>query len=204
VVTPEAKAALEAEVRRLEAEEAASATPAERRAAETLNATAPGAAPATAAAAPSAAALTATLAALPPEVITPLVVLALDRVVRAGAAWLGDEQSAQRYACTAEERQFLVDAWLPAVRHYSQLVTVHPLALGLMGTAVVYGTKALPPGGLEAVLQGGDGGQPAPAAVSPAALVNAPKPSGDAVLELVRQQAAELETMRSKKESVAA
>jgi hypothetical protein len=195
---------LAATVQQLEAEEAATATRAERAADPALAAAARAAAVQQQAAPPPAApAEVATLASLPPEVITPILVLGLDVAVKRLALYLADEKTSERYALSADERKLMVEVWLPAVRHYSSLISVHPLALGIAGTISVYGMKALPEGGLEAVL-GGTGQGPAPRAPSSTAELLQPAPApttpqADPVLEAARQHAAALELERAKK-----
>jgi hypothetical protein len=140
--------------------------------------------------------MAATLAALPPEVLTTVLVSVIAVAGTRVASLLGAEHP-ERFKLEADDRALLHESWLPAVRHYSAGATVHPLVLGLAGTAIVFGMKALPPGGLESILQGGEAPQTAPGAVSTAELVKPkPEPKGDPVLELVRQQAAELSSSK--------
>lgn len=191
------KSALEGEVSQLQAEEAAGATRAERAADPTLQPV-PAAPPA---AKRDAQATLDALSAIPPEVVTPILILALDLLVKRGVQAATNKETAQRFALTADERQQLGEVWLPVVKLYMPQLAIHPLIAAGGYTALVYALKALPEGGLDAVL-GGFGGAAAPPAVSPdvpsttAELVNPPVQNADAVLDMVRQQADELKRQK--------
>lgn len=224
----ELAAALNDEVSSLQREEAANATKAERAADPTLALPAPApAAPEAAGTANQARAAMGALTALPPELITPILIAALDLVGRRIAQWLGGEKAGERYALKADERELLNEVWLPVIKMYLPQLQVHPLLAAGGFTALIYGLKALPEGGLEAVL-GGAGGVPVPRAVAPPQqpqpahvpvqkfepparpappatpqqLVNPPAP--DPVLALAQKKQAELKVKREAKEAVPA
>lgn len=196
--------ALTEEVKRIQVEESATATKAERLADPSIAppSPAPAAAAPTTAAKPNAAEV---LQSLPPELVTPLLVMALDIVVRKVATWVSSEEAAARLALTADEHQQLAKVWAPIVAFYLPQLSVHPLVAAIGTTGLIYGLKALPEGGLEAALAGAAGG-PAPQAVSTASLVKPngePKPAVDPVLALAEQQAEELKRQRERDASKA-
>lgn len=192
MVTP-TEVALADEVARLEREEAAAATKAEKAADPSLNQ--PTANVPAGGGADQVRAQVEALQALPPELATPILIAGLDLVGRRVALWAGGEEAGQRYALTKDERELLNEVWLPVVRHYLPQLAVHPLLAAGGVTALVYALKALPEGGLEAVL-GGNGGAAAPRAAQPPPMPNdllkKQEPTADAVLELARQKAEEL------------
>lgn len=169
--TPNLESALQQEVARVTAEEQATASRAEKAG--------------DAAAAPKpddseARKALATLAALPPEVVTPILVAALDVLM----VRVADE----KWRLSSDERQLMIEVWTPAVRHYMPSISVHPLTLAIAGTGLVYGMKTLPPGALGNLLGGGAqgvegaastsaGAQGASGAHNPAGSGSSPEPA---------------------------
>lgn len=206
-------AALAEEMRRMQSAEAAGATRAERAEDPTLIAPPqqPEAAPGAAA---QAKAMMQTLSALPPQVVTPILVLTLDLIVRRAALWKGGEAARDRYSLTDEERQMLVEVWTPVVALYMPQLNIHPLFAAGGFTTLVYALKseALSAGGLETLLLGGKGAQPDPRTPEPAptppvstaelmAQQAAQSAPADSVLEKVKAKTEELKTKRGEVEA---
>lgn len=189
------EAALKDEVSRLENVEAVTATKADRAADPTIP-------PPPATKANQVEASLQALQNLPPELATPMLVAMLDIAVRRIATWLGAK--GDKFALQPEEHEMLNRVWLPVVKFYLPQLGIHPLYAALGMTAGVYALKALPEGGLNAVLAGNGGAAASQAAPTPQQLVNKPAPPPDEVLRRAQEEARSRRTEREQKEAAVA
>ena len=149
------------EVARVEAEESAGRSRVERAGDEAVTPP-PAPAPAPGAAADTsdeAAAVLEQLEALPPELMTAILVVGLDLLVPRLASLAGaSDEKVARLALPEREQQNLVKVWTPAIKFYSPRLPAllkHPLALPVAMTGLIYGMKTLPPGASLSQLLGG-------------------------------------------------